>query len=170
MRICKPNGGLAPVNIMDMPPAWRNHSPAKLEHVIADDWREYVPSALPNIKSSTWLDDGKRYYQADVVQYTQEELDAQVSAAAAELSALKAQGDAWEQDLERFERRSRAIVAVLIDEINALRGWMTSYKADVAASTSLADLKTRVAALPNLPARTGAQAKSAIAAKVGELQ
>lgn len=90
MRICKPNGGLTPVDIMEMPPAWRNHSPAKLEHVIADGWREYVPSVLPNIKSSTWVDTGTMYVESNVVQYTQEELDAlsaeqQAAAVAADL-------------------------------------------------------------------------------------
>jgi hypothetical protein len=60
----------------------------------------------------------------------------------------------------------RGAAAVLVDELNILRQWEMSLKAAVAAATSLADLKTSVAALPNLPDRTLAQAKSAIQAKI----
>lgn len=60
----------------------------------------------------------------------------------------------------------RAEAAVLVDEINALRQWVTSFKAAVAASSTLADMKTRVAALNNLPDRTLAQAKTAIKAAI----
>ncbi len=63
-------------------------------------------------------------------------------------------------------RAYRAIAALAIDEINTLREWIVSFQAAVAASTSLANLQTRVAALPNLPDRTLAQAKSAFIAKV----
>ncbi len=62
----------------------------------------------------------------------------------------------------------RAVASVLIDELNILRLWITDFKAAVAAATSLADLKTRVAAITpaSLPARTLAQAKTAIAAAI----
>ncbi len=63
-------------------------------------------------------------------------------------------------------RAYRAIAALAIDEINTLREWIISFQAAVAASTSLANLQTRVAALPNLPDRTLAQAKTAFIAKV----
>ncbi len=63
-------------------------------------------------------------------------------------------------------RAYRAIAALAIDEINTLREWIVSFQAAVAAATSLANLQTRVAALPNLPDRTLAQAKSAFIAKV----
>lgn len=56
----------------------------------------------------------------------------------------------------------RGVVSVTVDEVNALRQWVTSFKAAVAASSSLADLKTRVAALANTPDRTLAQARTAI--------
>ncbi len=74
--ICHANNGAAPTDVQPIPAALRNMSNPTLSDMIADGWREYVPSVLPNIKSSTWIDDGLRYYQADVVQYTQEELDA----------------------------------------------------------------------------------------------
>lgn len=60
----------------------------------------------------------------------------------------------------------RAMAAVLVDEINSLRQWLVSFKAEVAAATSLANLQTRVAALPNMPDRTLAQAKTAITNKL----
>jgi hypothetical protein len=60
----------------------------------------------------------------------------------------------------------RAVVALTVDELNDLRSWVTAFKATTAAATSLADLKTRVANLPNLPARTLQQARAAIVNKV----
>lgn len=60
----------------------------------------------------------------------------------------------------------RAEAAVLVDEINVVREWVVSFKAAVAASTSLANMQTRVAALPDLPDRTLAQAKTAIQTKI----
>ena len=63
-------------------------------------------------------------------------------------------------------RLLRAVAAVLVDEINALREWDASLAAAVAAATSLADLKTRVAALPALPDHTLAQARAAILNKI----
>lgn len=62
----------------------------------------------------------------------------------------------------------RAVMLVLLDEVNALRGWLASFKAAVAASTSLADLKTRVAALPNTPDRTATQARNAVLARIDD--
>lgn len=63
---------------------------------------------------------------------------------------------------------TRALVLVTKDEINLLRQWVTDFKAAVAASTSLADLKTRVAALDSMPQRTAQQAKAAMLAKIND--
>ncbi len=63
-------------------------------------------------------------------------------------------------------RAYRTVVAIAIDEINILREWIVAFKAATAAASSLANLQTRVAALPDLPDRTLAQAKSAFIAKV----
>ncbi len=63
-------------------------------------------------------------------------------------------------------RAYRAITALTIDEINTLREWIVAFKVATAAATSLANLQTRVAALPDLPDRTLAQAKSAFITKV----
>lgn len=60
----------------------------------------------------------------------------------------------------------RALALVILDENNTLRQWVTSFKAATAAATTLADLKTRVAALANLPDRTKAQIMPAIRSKI----
>ena len=65
-----------------------------------------------------------------------------------------------------LDKLLRASAGVTIDEINALRDWITSFKAAVAAATNLANLQTRVAALADMPDRTLAQAKTAIVAKI----
>lgn len=62
--------------------------------------------------------------------------------------------------------RERAVMLTLIDELNLLRQWITSFKAATAASSSLADLKARVAALANMPDRTATQARNSVAAKI----
>ncbi len=68
--------------------------------------------------------------------------------------------------LDANARAYRAIAALAIDEINTLREWIVSFQAAVAAASSLANLQTRVAALPSLPDRTLAQAKAAFINKV----
>jgi hypothetical protein len=60
----------------------------------------------------------------------------------------------------------RALVDVLLDEINLLRAWLASLKTETAAATNLANFQTRVATLPPTPTRTLAQAKTAILNKL----
>ncbi len=60
----------------------------------------------------------------------------------------------------------RAAALLMMDELNAVRQWITDFKAAVAAATTLADLKTRVAALVNLPQRNALQIKPALATRV----
>ncbi len=60
----------------------------------------------------------------------------------------------------------RAMGAVLMDEVNTIREWFVSFQAATAAATSLANLQTRIAALPNMPDRTMAQFKTAITTKI----
>jgi hypothetical protein len=63
-------------------------------------------------------------------------------------------------------KRDRAIALTAIDAINTLRGWLTSFKAAVAAAATLADLKARVAALPNLPDLQPADARNAVRSRL----
>lgn len=81
------------------------------------------------------------------------------ASAAAALAAAKAEATAAIDGNVGYDLR--AIANLTIDEINALRQWITSFKAATAAATSLANLQTRVAALANTPDRTLAQAKTA---------
>lgn len=60
----------------------------------------------------------------------------------------------------------QGLVAVLVDENNILRQWIMAFKAAVAASTNLANLQTRTAALPDMPDRTLPQARTAVQAKI----
>ncbi len=62
----------------------------------------------------------------------------------------------------------RAIVSILLDELNTLRAWTVSFKAEVAAATTLADLKSRVATLSTLNNRTLTQAKTAYQNKIND--
>lgn len=60
----------------------------------------------------------------------------------------------------------KALATITMDELNILRQWVQSFKVEVAAASSLADLKTRVASLPELEDRTAAQLKTAIKNRV----
>lgn len=60
----------------------------------------------------------------------------------------------------------RAVVGLLVDELNVLRGWLRDFKSATAAASNLATLKTGVAALPNLPDRTVSQAKTAVSDRI----
>jgi hypothetical protein len=71
--------------------------------------------------------------------------------------------------MSNFDRNSmsyRAAISVAIDEINVLRDWITAFKAAVAAATNLANLQSRIAALPDTPDRTFQQAKNAFITKI----
>jgi hypothetical protein len=89
MKICHANNGNAPTDAQEMPPSLGNISNAKIENFIAAGWRLYVPSTLPNIKSSAWVDSGTSYYEDDVVQYTAEELAEQKAARQAGAAAAR---------------------------------------------------------------------------------
>lgn len=82
------------------------------------------------------------------------------------LAARTAAQQAVGTDKSAVYKVARAEAAVLVDEINALRQWIVNFKAAVAAASSLSNLQTRVAALPDMPDRTLAQAQTAITAKI----
>lgn len=67
---------------------------------------------------------------------------------------------------DRIAAALRAVILTALDEINTLRQRDRDRSADVAAATSLADLKTRWAARAALADRTAAQAKQAVADKI----
>ena len=87
MQICHANNGQPPTDVQEMLGSLRNISNATIADFVAAGWLVYEPSALPNIKSSTWRDDGWGYRQIDVVQWTAEELAAQEAHRQAEAAA-----------------------------------------------------------------------------------
>jgi hypothetical protein len=63
-------------------------------------------------------------------------------------------------------KETRAVLLTVFDENNNLRQWIQAFKGQVALASSLADLKTRVAALPDMPDRTVPQAKVSVQNKI----
>jgi hypothetical protein len=62
-----------------------------------------------------------------------------------------------------LEEALRAVaVAAGLDGDNPIREWIAAFKAEVAAAASLADLKARVAGLPNMPSVTAANVKTKV--------
>ena len=60
----------------------------------------------------------------------------------------------------------KAVVLLLIDELNTLRTFTRDFKTETAAATNLANFQTRIATLPTLADRTAAQARTAIRTKI----
>lgn len=60
----------------------------------------------------------------------------------------------------------RSLALVVMDEINATRGWIESFKVATAAATSLANLQTRVAGLAQMPDRNSVQLLNAMLARI----
>ncbi len=64
-------------------------------------------------------------------------------------------------------KANKAIVQLVVDELNLLRQRDTDLRAQIAAASTLADLKTRVSSMTALSARTLSQALTAIQAAIG---
>lgn len=60
----------------------------------------------------------------------------------------------------------RAVADITRDEINNIRQWIMSFKAEVALASTFANLKVRVATLPDMPDRTLAQLRAAIKSRI----
>lgn len=69
-------------------------------------------------------------------------------------------------DADSLAKVIRALALVTLEESNRTRDWLMSFKMEVAAATNLADLKTRVAGLPNRPDVSAADLKTAIRNKI----
>lgn len=63
-------------------------------------------------------------------------------------------------------RAMRALILVMIEELNAIRTWTRDFKTQTAAATNLANFQSRVASLPTLGDRTATQARTAIRDKI----
>jgi hypothetical protein len=82
--------------------------------------------------------------------------------AALQLSAIREGAKDYFDGLSDLPLALRAFADISVSEINSLREWIVAFKAAVAASTSLANLQSRIAALPDMPDRTLSQLKTAI--------
>jgi hypothetical protein len=76
-------------------------------------------------------------------------------------AALRARAKALFDGTSEGGVKDRAIAWLLVNQLNTLRSWDMSFKAAVAASVSLADLKARVALLPDLAQITLSAARQA---------
>lgn len=72
------------------------------------------------------------------------------------------------EPMSYLSRLIRSLALVVKDENNLCRNWIQDFKTQVNLATSLADLKNRVAQLPDMPARTAQQALNAILDKAAE--
>lgn len=126
----------------------------------------------PDFPDSDWFHDPDvsavaglplRYWQVGtnpVQAMTQIERDAVDAAIAAAQKAAAREAAVTALDgLGGYELR--AIAAILIDEINNLRQWDSGLKAAFQANTTVANIRTAVLALPNMPDRKLSQAKTA---------
>jgi hypothetical protein len=75
--------------------------------------------------------------------------------------------DAIANSLDFVDNVERATLLVLLDELNSHADKFNALFAAIAAGTSLADLKTKVAAVGNYPQRTLLQLKTALRNKLG---
>lgn len=62
----------------------------------------------------------------------------------------------------------RALVGVLVSEVNTLRQWVSALRTQIGAASSLANLQTRVGGLAALADRTADQARAAVLARVND--
>ena len=100
---------------------------------------------------------------------TQAEIDAFSASEVDDLSQMDAdRAETLLNTHPQFRKLMTAYSDILKDEFNHVRSWITDFKVEVAAATSLADLKSRVAALPNLPDRTLAQLKTAMTNRISK--
>jgi len=171
MKICRPNNGSPPKaeDVVEMPSALGNISPAKLDDWVAAGWREYAPSATENIRSSLWVDDGTQYREVVTEAWSAQDLAQKESDRQAAYAAEAAAFRTLQSELDNAQLITKGMALTILDELNRITSRMRDFDAAVQAATSLADLKTRVGGLLPIPERTVAQLKAAVKAKVDGL-
>lgn len=113
-------------------------------------------SAVAGIPSKYWIITGDII--SEMSQAEKDVVDAQI---------LSDNRDSTAAELDELEAILRQVVVSTVRELNILRGWIVDFKAEVAAAGNLEQLKTGVAALPDLPDRTFAQFKTIIRNDLG---
>ena len=82
------------------------------------------------------------------------------------LADLRAQAVSTAGDTGSNAKVLRGVLLAAVEEVNLMRQRDAAWKTAVANATSLANLKVLIAALPDLPDRTAAQAKTAVVNKI----
>ncbi|NIT58334.1 MAG: hypothetical protein GWN00_19535 [Aliifodinibius sp.] len=72
-----------------------------------------------------------------------------------------------ESQIDNLESVMRQLTVLTMNEINTIRQWLMSFKAEVAAATSFADLQSRIASLIDLPDRTLQQIRTQLRNNLG---
>lgn len=89
------------------------------------------------------------------------------SRAALDAAAVDAARDALANQLDQVEDILRAVVLLMLDELNAHSDKMNTLLTAIDNASSLANLKTTVGGITDLPIRTAAQVRAAIRSKLG---
>jgi len=87
--------------------------------------------------------------------------------ASLDAAALEAARDSLAGQLDQTEDILRAVVLMVLDELNAHSAKVNALLTAIDNASTLANLKTAVAAIADLPTRTAAQVKTAIRSKLG---
>jgi len=87
--------------------------------------------------------------------------------AAVDASLLSSSRDKSVTELDQVENILRAFVLVLMDELNLHAATVTAILNAIDGAASLADVKTSVGAIADLPQRTNGQLKTSIRNKLG---
>lgn len=127
------------------------------------DYIKYLPHVVFNPDLTAVAGTPRKYWKlvlgAVEAMTAQERTNKDTAIAVAALTALRAEAVALIDSGEGIDRR--ALADMVVSELNNIRQWLAAFKVEVAASSSLADLKARVASLPNMPDRTLSQARTA---------
>lgn len=135
--------------------------------LIFDDTTTQSESEVMNLLATVPVTYTKKTGNPQISEMTQVEKD-QVDAALLQAARVRARAQAVRliDAVAANPLLMRAIADIVKDEINNLRHWDMNLKTAVAAATTLANLKTGVAALPNLPDRTFEDLRTAIINKI----
>ena len=140
--------------------------------------KEYLPSVnTPEYAPATWLINPdlsavagvpSKYWKLTGDAVSEMSVGEKAAVDAAEAAAIAA-ADKAARKTYIDQRDMTGIVQTLVDEVNILRQYLTTLKAETALASTFANLKTRYATLPNTPDRTYAQARTAIRDRIDAL-
>lgn len=132
-----------------------------------------IPTILSLIRpGEIWRLAGTTYADLEWLDVTVKPTLAEIQSADANFIALKAPKDRdaaiiqLNADTSPNSKFIRAIMLILVDEINLLREQFEALKAANTAASTYAGLKSGIQGLPAMPDRTPAQARNAIQNKI----